>query len=278
MPGSNARALEKAKTLAADSLILDLEDAVAPEAKLEARDQVCTAVRKGGFGNRELVIRVNGLDTPWGPEDLAAAAGAGPHAVLVPKVNDAMVLERATTMLKEAGAGPDVALWAMMETPIAMLRAQEIAGAEGRLECLVMGTNDLAKELRAVQTKARTPMITSLAICMLAARAFDLSIIDGVYNDIQDLEGLESVCLQGREFGFDGKTLIHPSQIEICNRVFSPSAEEVEQARAIIAAFEAPEAQGKGVVKVAGRMVELLHLEQARQLVALAEAIEARAG
>lgn len=277
MPGSNARAIEKARTLPADALVLDLEDSVAPEAKSGARDQVCAAVRDGGFGDRELVIRVNGLDTAWGGGDLEAAAGAGPHAVLIPKVNDATEVSRASAMLSEAGAGPETALWAMMETPIAMLRAQEIAAASGPLRCLVMGTNDLAKELRAVQTKARTPMITSLALCLLAARAFNLTILDGVYNDIQDTEGFESVCRQGRELGFDGKTLIHPSQIEICNRVFSPTAEEVEEARAITAAFNTPESRGKGVVKVAGRMVERLHLEQAQQLVALAEAIEARA-
>jgi citrate lyase subunit beta/citryl-CoA lyase len=277
MPGSNARAIEKARTLPADVLVLDLEDSVAPEAKSGARDQVCAAVRDGGFGDRELVIRVNGLDTAWGGADLEAAAGAGPHAVLVPKVNDATEVSRASAMLSEAGAGPETALWAMMETPIAILRAQEIAAASGPLRCLVMGTNDLAKELRAVQTTARTPMITSLALCLLAARAFNLTILDGVYNDIQDTEGFESVCRQGRELGFDGKTLIHPSQIEICNRVFSPTAEEVEEARAITAAFNTPESRGKGVVKVAGRMVERLHLEQAQQLVALAEAIEAHA-
>ena len=276
MPGSNARAIEKARTLPADALILDLEDSVAPDAKPAARDQVCAAVHDGGFGNREVVVRTNGLDTPWGRADLEAAAKAGPDAVLLPKVNDAGMIGNANAMLEAAGAARETALWAMMETPIAMLRAQEIAGAGGRLRCLVMGTNDLAKELGAVQTEARTPIMTSLSLCLLAARAFHLPIIDGVYNDIQNLEGFEAVCRQGRELGFDGKTLIHPTQIEICNRVFSPAAEAVEEARAVIAAFNTPEARERGVVKLGGRMVERLHLEQAEQLVAMAEAVEAR--
>ncbi len=276
MPGSNARAIEKARTLPADALILDLEDSVAPDAKPAARDQVCAAVHDGGFGNREVVVRTNGLDTPWGRADLEAAAKAGPDAVLLPKVNDAGMIGNANAMLEAAGAARETALWAMMETPIAMLRAQEIAGAGGRLRCLVMGTNDLAKELGAVQTEARTPMMTSLSLCLLAARAFHLPIIDGVYNDIQNLEGFEAVCRQGRELGFDGKTLIHPTQIEICNRVFSPAAEAVEEARAVIAAFNTPEARERGVVKLGGRMVERLHLEQAERLVAMAEAVEAR--
>jgi citrate lyase subunit beta/citryl-CoA lyase len=276
MPGSNARAIEKARTLPADALILDLEDSVAPDAKSGARDQVCAAVQDGGFGDREVVVRINGLDTPWGPADLEAAAKAGPDAVLVPKVNDGAAIGEACVLLEGAGAARETALWAMMETPIAMLRAQEIAGAGGRLAGLVMGTNDLAKELGTVQTEARTPMITSLALCLLAARAFRLTIIDGVYNEIENLEGFESVCRQGRELGFDGKTLIHPTQIEICNRVFSPAPEAVEEARAVIAAFDGPEARERGVVKLGGRMVERLHLEQAEQLVAMAEAIEAR--
>jgi citrate lyase subunit beta/citryl-CoA lyase len=276
MPGSNARAIEKARTLPADALILDLEDSVAPDAKPAARDQVCAAVHDGGFGNREVVVRTNGLDTPWGRADLEAAAKAGPDAVLLPKVNDAGMIGNANAMLEAAGAARETALWAMLETPIAILRAQEIAGAGGRLRCLVMGTNDLAKELGAVPTEARTPIITSLSLCLLAARAFHLPIIDGVYNDIQNLEGFEAVCRQGRELGFDGKTLIHPTQIEICNRVFSPAAEAVEEARAVIAAFNTPEARERGVVKLGGRMVERLHLEQAEQLVAMAEAVEAR--
>jgi citrate lyase subunit beta/citryl-CoA lyase len=268
--------MEKARTLPADALILDLEDSVAPDAKPAARDQVCADVRKGGFGEREVAIRVNGLDTPWGRADLEAAAQASPDAILVPKVNDDAAIENASALMEAAGAPPGTALWAMMETPIAMLRAGEIAGAGGRLRCLVMGTNDLAKELGAVQTEERTPMIPSLALCLLAARAFHLTIIDGVYNDIQNLEGFEAACRQGRELGFDGKTLIHPTQIEICNRVFSPAPEAVEEARAVIAAFATPEARDRGVVKLAGRMVERLHLEQAEQLVAMAEAIEAR--
>lgn len=276
MPGSNARAIEKARTLAVDAVILDLEDAVAPEAKPAARDQVCAAVAEGGFGSREVIIRVNAVDTPWGVSDIVEAAKVKPDAVLVPKVNDAQTIQKADEMLTNAGAPDSTGIWIMMETPVAMLRAQDIAGAGGRLDCMVMGTNDLAKELHATQTDARVPMITSLALCILAARAFQLTILDGVYNDIKNIDGFESVCQQGLEFGFDGKTLIHPTQIDLCNQIFSPDPQAVEEAYAVIEAFKEPEAQGKGVIKVDGRMVERLHLEQAEYLVAIAEAIEAR--
>ena len=276
MPGSNSRAMEKAKTLDADTVIFDLEDAVAPEAKPEARRQVCDMVSAGGYGPREVIIRVNGLDTEWGKDDIAAVAKTGADGLLVPKINHAEDVAAANKLMDEAGAPPDMRLWIMMETPIAMLRAQEIAAAGGRLDCMVMGTNDLAKELNASHTDARTPMITSLALSMLAARAYNLTILDGVYNDIKNEAGFQAVCDQGRELGFDGKTLIHPSQLEICNQVFSPPAEAVEEAREVIAAFASPEAAGKGVLKVGGKMVELLHLEQAKQTVAIADAIAAR--
>jgi citrate lyase subunit beta/citryl-CoA lyase len=273
MPGSNARALEKAATLPADALILDLEDAVAPDAKDLARDQVCAAVRERRFGNREVVVRVNGLDTPWGHDDMAFAALAGPDAILVPKVNDAGDVEHAAQHLDEA---PDCALWLMIETPQAIFNANAIAGADKRLACLVMGTNDLVKELRAQHTPTREPLLASLNLAVLAARAHGLVIVDGVFNDIADAAGFEAVCRQGRALGFDGKTLIHPSQIEPCNRIFAPDPDEVARARAILAAFEKPENKGKGAIALDGRMVELLHAEIARQTVALADAIAAK--
>jgi citrate lyase subunit beta/citryl-CoA lyase len=276
MPGSNERAMEKAKTLPCDAVIFDLEDAVAPDAKPEAREKVCAAVAAGGYGAREVVVRVNGLDTEWGLEDIRAAANANPDAILVPKIENGAMVVKASALIAEADADPSVGLWVMMETPVAMLRAAEIAGAGGRLECMVMGTNDLAKDLHAVQTAARTPMITSLALCMLAARAFDLTILDGVYNDIKNEDGFAAVCDQGREFGFDGKTLIHPSQLEPCNRIFSPEAQAISDAREIIEAFKTPEAANVGVLKVGGKMVERLHLEEAKRLVAIADVIAAQ--
>lgn len=276
MPGSNARAMEKAKALNADAVIFDLEDAVAPDAKVEARGQVCEMVTAGGYAPREVIIRVNGLDTEWGRDDIAATAKAGADGLLVPKINRAEDVEEADRLIDEAGAPKGLRLWIMMETPIAMLRAQEIAAAGGRLDCMVMGTNDLAKELNASHTDARTPMITSLALSMLAARAYELTILDGVYNDIKNEAGFRAMCEQGRELGFDGKTLIHPSQLDICNEIFSPPPGAIEEAREVIAAFASPDAAGKGVLKVGGKMVELLHLEQAKQTVAIADAIAAR--
>ena len=274
MPGSNARALEKAKTLAADGLILDLEDAVSPDAKETARAQVCDAVKAGGYGKRELVIRVNGLDTPWGRDDIAAAAKSGADALLFPKIETAATVHEVIGLMDQAGAPAEMALWCMMETPKAVLRAEEIAAASDRVACWVMGTNDLVKDTRSLHTPSRLPMVTALGICILAARGYGLSILDGVHNDIQDTAGFEAVCRQGLEFGFDGKTLIHPSQVGPCNAVFSPSAAQIEASRKIVAAFAEAEAAGKGVVVVDGRMVENLHVEQAKRMLAMADAID----
>jgi citrate lyase subunit beta/citryl-CoA lyase len=276
MPGSNARALEKARALPADALILDLEDAVAPDAKERARDQVCAALRAGGYGHREIAVRINGLDTPWGEKDLVAACAAGPDAILVPKVDSAAVLLEVERRMRGAGAADGVALWSMLETPRGVLAAAEIARATPRQAVWVMGTNDLAKDLHCLHTRERLPLLASLSLCLLAARAEGLVVLDGVYNDLDDAEGFRHSCRQGLELGFDGKTLIHPSQIEPCNEVFSPGDEELERSRRIIAAFEAASREGKGVVVVDGRMVENLHVENARRVVALAEAIAAR--
>lgn len=277
MPASNAKALEKARTLPCDAVILDLEDAVAPEAKETARAQAVEAVKAGGFGRREVVIRCNGLDTPWGAEDLKAAAQAGPDAILVPKVNSA---EDATTYDKAIAAAPEhTKLWAMIETCRSIFALEAIAWASKstRLTCWVMGTNDLAKEMRCRQTPGREPFHGPLSLSVAAARAYGLTILDGVYNDIENEAGLEAVCEQGVDFGFDGKTLIHPKQIDICNRVFSPSEAEIAWSRAVIEAFKLPENQGRGAIRVEGRMAELLHLAQAERLVAVAEAISTQA-
>ena len=273
MPGANERALEKAKDLPADALILDLEDAVAPDAKPEARERVCAAVTGGGYGNRELAIRANGIGTPWHDADLKAIAAAGPDAVVVPKVNTAAEVLQLVSALEQAGAPEHTKLWAMLETPQAMLHAEEIAGASERLTVLVMGTNDLAKELHASRVPNRHPLLPGLGLCLLAARATGKVLLDGVYNDIKDEAGFLAECQQGREMGFDGKTLIHPSQVEPCNAVFAPGADEVEMAGRIIAAFEEAEAEGRGVVTVDGRMVENLHVEEARRVLAITEAI-----
>jgi citrate lyase subunit beta/citryl-CoA lyase len=278
MPGSNARALEKATELPADGLVLDLEDAVAPEAKESAREQVCAAVRAGGYGAREVVLRVNGLATPWGHADLAAAARAGADAVLVPKVESADAVRQALAVLDAAGAPADLSLWCMMETPRAMLDAAAIAGASPRLGALVMGSSDLAKELHAAHTPLRLPLLTALSLCLLAARAFGLAILDGVHLDLQDEAGFAAACRQGREHGFDGKTLIHPRQIEPANQAFAPDEAEVAQARRIIAAHAAATREGRGVVVVDGRLIEALHVAEAERQVALADAIAARAG
>lgn len=277
MPGSNPRALEKAKTLPADGLIFDLEDAVAPDAKAEARDQVCAVLNGGGYGSREAIVRVNGLATPWGHADLAAAATSGADAVLLPKVDSADSVRQALAVLDEAGAPKDLPLWAMMETAHGMLRAEEIAGASPRLACFVMGTSDLAKELHAAHTTLRLPMITALGLCMLAGRAFGLTLLDGVYLDLADEEGYAASCRQGLELGFDGKTLIHPKQIAPANDVFAPSDADIAQAKKIIAAYEKAAAEGQGVVLVDGRLVENLHVEEAKRQVQLAETIQAMA-
>jgi citrate lyase subunit beta/citryl-CoA lyase len=275
MPGANERALEKAQAIPADALILDLEDAVAPDAKPEARERVCAAATSGAYGAREIAIRANGLGTPWHDDDLRAIAAAGPHAVVVPKINSAADVHTVERALEAAGAPDHTAIWAMVETPIAMLSATEIAGASERLAVLVMGTNDLAKELQAAHVPGRQPLLTGLGLCLLAARAEGKAILDGVYNDIKDDAGFLAECHQGRDLGFDGKTLIHPSQVEPCNTTFAPTAEDVDKAGRIIAAFEEAEADGRGVVTVDGRMVENLHVEQARRTLAIQAAIDA---
>jgi citrate lyase subunit beta/citryl-CoA lyase len=277
MPGSNARALEKAKTLPADAVILDLEDSVAPDAKEAARNQVTTAVKAGGFGSREVVIRVNGVDTPWHANDLTAAAHAAPDAILIPKVSTPDTLELIGRRLLDMGTDHRTRIWAMIETPLAIFNilgiAAEARDSESRLAVLVMGTNDLAKETRARLVPGRAPMLPWLSTCVAAARHHGVDILDGVYNDIGNAEGFAAECRQGVELGFDGKTLIHPSQIEPCNAAFSPSADEVAQARKIIAAFDLPENKAKGVVSIDGRMVERLHADMARRTVTIAEAI-----
>jgi citrate lyase subunit beta/citryl-CoA lyase len=275
MPGSNQRALEKARTLAADGLILDLEDAVAPEAKEEARANVVAAVQAGGYGKRELLVRVNGLATPWGQADVAAAARSGADAILIPKVESADTVRQVEQIMLANGAPETMAIWCMMETPRGILKAEEIAGATPRLGGFVMGTSDLAKDLHCAHTRERLPMITSLGLCLLAARAWGLAIVDGVYLDLNDDEGFEYSCRQGLELGFDGKTLIHPKTIDAANRVFAPSEKEVEWSRKIIAAHAEAAAEGKGVVVVDGKLVENLHVENARRVVGLAEQIGA---
>jgi citrate lyase subunit beta/citryl-CoA lyase len=273
MPGSNARALEKAKTLAADGLILDLEDAVAPDAKDSARLQVCQSVKAGGFGMREIIIRVNALSTRWGYEDIAAAALSGADAILLPKVESADAIRHLEAIMRAAGAPESQAIWAMMETPRSVLESERIACASPRMACLVMGTSDLAKELDCAHTRERLPMITSLGLCLLAARAYTLSILDGVYLDLNDEQGFDYACRQGIELGFDGKTLIHPKQVDICNRIFTPKPEDVDWSRKIIAAHAAAAARGEGVAVVDGKLIENLHVESAKRLVAMAEAI-----
>jgi citrate lyase subunit beta / citryl-CoA lyase len=275
MPGANERALEKAKGLPADGIIFDLEDATAPDAKESARAAVCAAVTSGEYGRRELTIRVNGLDTQWHADDLRAAAEAGPSAVVVPKVSSSADVHAVEKGLEAAGAPDHTMIWAMVETPVAMLHAEEIAAASDRLAVLVLGTNDLAKELHAEHVPGRQPLLTGLGLCLLAARAHGKVILDGVYNDIKDPEGFEAECLQGRQLGFDGKTLIHPSQVEPANGVWAPAPEAVEDARALIAAFEAGIAEGKGVVTHNGRMIENMHVDNAKRLIGLAEAIDA---
>jgi citrate lyase subunit beta/citryl-CoA lyase len=278
MPGANERALTKAEALPADALILDLEDAVAPDAKAEARDRVCEAAASDRYGRREVTIRVNGIGTPWHDDDLRAVAAAGPAAVVVPKVDSAGDVHAIVKALEAGGAPDHTSVWAMIETPIAMLHAEEIGRASERLTVLVMGTNDLAKELQAEHVPGRQPLLTGLGLSLLAARATGKVVLDGVYNDIKNPEGFEAECVQGRQMGFDGKTLIHPSQLEPCNRVFAPTADEVDRARRIIEAFEQAEAEGRGVVTVDGRMVENLHVDQARRTLAVTAAIEALAG
>ena len=276
MPGANTKAMEKAKTLAADALLLDLEDSVAPDAKETARDQVAAAVRAGGYGKREVIVRVNALATPWGRDDIVAAGAAGPDGMLAPKVESAEQVVALDDAMTEAGFNDDATLWVMIETPRAILNLAEIAAAARatRLSCFVLGLNDLAKETRARASAGRAAFFAPLSLAVLTARAEGLTVIDGVYNDIADAAGFEAECQQGLQFGFDGKTLIHPSQIDAANAIFAPTAVEITRARAIIAAFALPENAGKGVIKVDGRMTELLHLEEAKRVVAVSEAIE----
>jgi len=275
MPASNPRAVDKARSLDCDVVILDLEDAVLPDMKAAAREAAVAAVRAGGFGRREVVIRVNALETPWGAADLAAVAAVGPDAVLAPKIRTPADVADYERHLR--GAPASTGLWIMIETPQAILDLAAIAASGGRLAALVMGINDLAKETLARQTPDRTPFHAALTLSVAAARAHGLAALDGVHNEIDDLDALAWVCRQGADFGFDGKTLIHPSHLAICNDAFSPELSEVAWSRAVIAAFAAPENAGKGALRVEGRLAERLHCAQAERLVAIAEAIEAAA-
>jgi citrate lyase subunit beta/citryl-CoA lyase len=275
MPGSNIRALEKARTLSADGFIFDLEDAVAPSAKELARTQIGAAVRQGGYGGREIIIRVNGLDTEWWRQDVAAIAGLPIDGILFPKISSPEQIHAAVAALDKACAPLKLPVWMMAETPACILRIDAIAGSHPRLAGIMMGTADLAKELRASHTPDRRAMVTHLHLCVLAARAHGLSVIDGVHFDLEDAAGFNAVCEQGREMGFDGKTLIHPNQIDIANRVFAPSEAEVHHARTLVAAWEQATADGKGVTVVNGQLVEKLHVEEARRILALDSVIKA---
>ena len=272
MPAANERALEKAKTLPADSLIFDLEDAVAPDSKEAARFAACAAAASGAYGGRELTIRCNGLDTAWGSADLAAIAVSTAAAVVVPKVSSVAYLDEVTQQLDRAGAPMAMTVWAMIETPTAIFDVRSIA-AHPRVSVLVMGTNDLARELRAPVTGGRRALLPHLATSLLAAREAGKAILDGVYNDVNDLDGFAAECAQGVELGFDGKTLIHPGQVDIANHAWAPSTADIDQARRIIAAFDEAVADGRGVVTVDGRMIENLHVANAQHTIALADAI-----
>jgi citrate lyase subunit beta/citryl-CoA lyase len=276
MPSSNAKALEKAKTLPIDGVIFDLEDAVAPDAKPAAREAAVAAAASGEYGQRTLTVRVNGIGTAWHDDDIVAAAQAGPHGVVVPKVNTADEVRALVDALDRAGAPDHTRLWAMVETPEAIFNVREIAAASDRLAVLVMGTNDLVKELYAEHVPGRAPLLTSRSLSVLAARAAGVAILDGVHNDVKDTEGFLAECQQGRELGFDGKTLIHPGQVDGANEAFAPSAEAVEDARGVLEAWE--QGRGTGVVTYRGRMIENLHVESARRTLAIDEAIRALAG
>ena len=275
MPAANQRALEKAKDIPADALIFDLEDAVAPDAKELAREQACNAAASSDYGNRELTIRCNGLDTPWGREDILAAAEAAPSAVVIPKVDGPEYLAQVSEVLDEGGAPAATEIWAMVETPAGILCVDQIAQFE-RTAVLVMGTNDMAKELRASITQDRHALLPYLAMCLLAARAADVGILDGVYNDIKNEEGFEQVCRQGAEMGFDGKTLIHPSQVAPTNESFSPSLDELDFHQRVIEEFEAAQNEGRGVLTVDGKMIENLHVDEARRAIAMAQVVAER--
>ncbi len=277
MPASNARALEKAKGLAVDAVIIDLEDSVAPDGKSDARAQACAAAKTGGFGDREVLIRVNGLDTEWGRDDILAAASSGADALCVPKVESSEQVAAIRGVLGEGGAPAEMSIWAMIETPLAILNVGKIAQAASSernpVTVLLLGTNDIAKETRAAQTPDRLPMLMCLSSCVVAARAYNLDILDGVYNNFRDEEGFKRECAQGRDLGMDGKTLIHPNQINPCNEVFSPGEDEVAWAQTVIAAFDEPENANKGVINIDGQMVELLHRDIAQRIVAITNAV-----
>lgn len=277
MPGANERALEKAKTIDADALILDLEDSVAPDSKLQGRENVVAAVRSGEYGHRELAIRVNSIGTEWHDEDIKAAAEAGPDAILVPKVESAEQVHQLVAAIEAGGAPAHTQLWAMIETPRALLNAEEIAAAHDRLTVIVMGTNDIVNETYGLHVSGRNPVVlTSLSWTLLAVRAAGKVIIDGVYNDVKNEEGFAAEARQGREMGFDGKTLIHPSQVEPCNEAFSPSEADIERARGLISTFEDAKAAGQGVVTFNNKMVEELHVRDAKRILAFSEALAAR--
>jgi citrate lyase subunit beta / citryl-CoA lyase len=280
MPGSNARALEKAKSLPADGFIFDLEDAVAPDAKAAARQQIADAVRSRGYGNREILVRINGLDTSWWLEDVGMVAQAHPDGLVLPKVQRPDQLKAIADRLGDISADHAMRVWAMIETPLGVLHAEEIAAQasdfEMRLAGFIIGPNDIARETRMRMVKGRTPMLPALSHCIFAARAHGIDILDGVYNDFSDAEGFARECAQAREMGFDGKTLIHPSQVEACNAVFTPAADEIVRAKEILAAFERPENAGRGAIQLNGQMVERLHMDLARRTVAIAEAIKTR--
>jgi citrate lyase subunit beta/citryl-CoA lyase len=280
MPGSNARAIEKARSLPVDAVILDLEDSVAPSAKETAREQVCAAVKAGGFGPREVVIRINGFDTPWGAADAAAAAAAAPDAVLLPKASSAADINRLGDALRQGGAPEAVRVWAMIETTLGILNLPEIAGAArhpgARLACFVVGLNDLVKETRIGLDDQRTAALYWLSASVTAARAHGIDVLDGVWNNFKDMDGYRRECEQGRMLGFDGKTIIHPDQAALANETFQPDPKDVEWGRKIIAAFELPENQGRAVIGLEGKMVEILHRDAALRMVAIAEAIAAR--
>lgn len=274
MPSSNEKALEKAKTIPADALIFDLEDAVAPDAKPTARANAVAAAQSGAYGHREVTIRCNGLDTQWGADDIAAAAKSGASAVVIPKIADTKQLDDVSQHLTAAGAPASMKIWAMVETPTAIFNARSIA-AHPRVAVLIMGTNDLAKELRATQVRGRSPLVPHLATALLAAREADKIILDGVFNDVKDLDAFRAECEQGMHMGFDGKTLIHPGQVDICNEVWAPTDADVDYARRVIAAFDEAQAEGRGVITVDGRMIENLHVDNARRVLSVQAAIDA---
>jgi citrate lyase subunit beta/citryl-CoA lyase len=280
VPGDNERALEKAKRLPADSIIIDLEDSVAPSNKEFARQQAVAVIREGGFGAREAVLRVNPIETPWGMADLHAAITAAPDAILIPMVSQSGDVTGTAMVVNAVAAAPHIRLWAMIETPMGIINAREIAACapdpDNRLSCFVLGTNDLLKESRARPSSDRFAVVPWLAMTLVAARAYGLEVIDGVYNDFKDDSGFRAECEHGRTLGMDGKTLIHPSQVIPCNEIFSPTEEEVNWAYKIIQAFEEPENARKGVITVEGKMVERLHLDMAKRLAAISESINAR--